>query len=150
MVREMQPGDEVLLLPLGRAMASESAYFSNHNIDFFKWQSMCHKVLMDDNYQAFVNEYDGKINGMWAGAVSPVWYAHDQKVSDIVFYVAKENRGSPIAMRLLRAAEKWATSKGAKSLTIGLSSGIDTEKTMCFLKKMGYYNSTIVMEKELV
>jgi len=34
-------------------------------------------------------------------------------------------------------------------LSIGLSSGIDTESTVCFLERIGYNNSVVVMEKEL-
>ena len=149
MVRAMKPGDEPLIVALGKRMAEESEYFSNHTIDHSKWYDTCYRALVLDDYQAYVNEEDGVINGLWAGMIAPVWFAEDYKVVDIVFYVDKQKRGSTIAFHLLNAAEHWAKSKGVKSLTIGLSSGIDTERTVCFLNRIGYNNSVVVMEKEL-
>tara|TARA_Y100000401_G_scaffold40762_1_gene31007 strand:+ start:417 stop:866 length:450 start_codon:yes stop_codon:yes gene_type:complete len=149
MVRAMRPGDEALIVALGKRMAKESEYFSGHTIDYTKWYNTCYKTLVDDNYQAYVSEQDGVINGIWAGMVIPVWFAEESKVTDIMFYVDKQKRGTTIALHLLNAAEHWAISKGVKSLSIGLSSGIDTESTVCFLERIGYNNSVVVMEKEL-
>lgn len=148
-VREMRPGDEASIVELGKRMMAESEYFSSHAIDYTKWYATCYRTLVDDNYQAYINEEDGHINAIWAGVITPVWFAEDYKVTDIMFYVDKQKRGSTIALHLLHAAEHWAKFKGVKSLSIGLSSGIDTEKTTCFLERIGYNNSVVVMEKEL-
>ena len=149
MVREMRVCDEAQLLQLGQVMHQESAYFSKHEINIDKWKQMCIAALTKPTIACFVYEKNKSIVGMWAGYLSSLWYSDDIKVHDTVLFVHPDHRKGPAAYRLIKASEEWAKLCGAKSATISLSSGIDTESVSCFLSKLNYSTTAIVMEKEI-
>jgi GNAT superfamily N-acetyltransferase len=145
------PGDEVLLMSMGERMWHESDHFKRHPHDLQTIKDLSHAVNTNPYYECFVAELNGKPVGMWVGYMHRVWFSHADvmAVSDLVFYVDKEHRGTSAAIRLLRAVETWGAAMGAVENTVGLSSGIDTEKTTCFFEKMGYTHGASIMVKEL-
>ena len=147
-VRAMAPGDESVLIEMGQRMWEESDRFKRHPLSIEKLKQLANWVHTVPNVKCFVAEKD-EIIGIWVGVLNPFWYSNDTLVSDIVFYVDKQYRGSSAAMRLVVAADTWAKEMGATENSIGLSSGIDTEKVMCFFEKMGYTHSASIMIKEM-
>ncbi len=149
MVTEMRVGDEAQLLQLGQIMHQESAYFSKYRVNIDKWKKMCIAALTKPTIACFVYEKDDSIIGMWAGYISSLWYSDDLKVYDTVLFVHPHHRKGPAAYRLIKASEEWAKLCGAKSTTISLSSGIDTESVSCFLSRLDYSTTAVIMEKEI-
>ncbi len=149
-IKELQPGDELPLIQLGFKMWEESKLFSRYPLNTHKLEQLATLIYTNDSMVCYIAHNDKGYQGLWAGSIHPLWYSDDLIVSDLVFYVRKEYRGSSAAYKLLKMAEKWATYKGAKSFNVGLSSGIDTDKTVCFFKKLKYFNSGTLMTKELI
>ena len=148
-IRELQPGDEIPLIQLGREMWEESENFSRHPLNEEKLKQLAMVVHTSDFLSCFVADSDVGPQGIWVGCVQPLWYSDDLSVNDIVFYVRKKYRGSSAALRLLKAAENWGVNRGATEINIGLSSGIVTEKTMCFFNKLLYVHTAAQMTKEI-
>ena len=148
-IRELQPGDEIPLIQLGREMWEESENFSRHPLNEEKLKQLAMVVHTSDFLSCFVADSDVGPQGIWVGCVQPLWYSNDLSVSDIVFYVRKKYRGSSAALRLLKSAENWSREVGATEINIGLSSGIDTERTTCFFNKLSYVYKAVQMTKEI-
>lgn len=148
-IRSIQAGDELQLIDLGHEMWSESEMFMKHPISIGKLMNISKNLFTSPYIEGFVYQNDKGIQGMWIGRLDALWYSDDLFVSDIAFYVSKKYRGTSAAIRLLTAASSWAKSMGATEISVGLSSGIDTEKTVCFFKKMGFYTKAVQMTKEI-
>ena len=148
-VRELAAGDEAPLIKLGREMWEESANFNRHPLNEEKLKQLALAVYTSDFLACFIASNDKGPQGIWVGGVHPLWYSDDLSVHDIVFYVRKQYRGSSAALKLVKSAEKWGQSMGASEINIGLSSGIDTEKTSCFFNKLSYMHNAVQMTKEL-
>jgi len=148
-IRAMVPGDESALIDMGHRMWEESDRFNRHPLNIDKLKQLANWVHTVPMVECFVAEKDGTIIAIWVGAINPLWYSDDTTVTDIVFYVDKQHRGGSSAWRLMIAAGTWAKAMGATEISIGLSSGIDTEKVTCFFEKMGYSHGASVMTKEM-
>tara|TARA_R110002110_G_scaffold142015_6_gene330114 strand:- start:320 stop:787 length:468 start_codon:yes stop_codon:yes gene_type:complete len=148
-IKELQAGDEVPLIKLGFSMWGESEQFKRHPLNTHKLEQLAALIHTNDSMACFIAHNEEGYQGIWAGSVHPLWYSDDLVASDIVFYVKKKSRGSSAAVKLLLAAEKWAKNHNAKIFNIGLSSGIDTEKTICFFRKLNYCNQGTLMSKHI-
>ena len=69
--------------------------------------------------------------------------------NDIAFFVDPEFQGANTAWRLIRAYEKWAKQAGATHIELGVSSGINTERTLSMYSFLGYAPSSETYIKEL-
>ena len=68
-----------------------------------------------------------------------------RKATDFHFYVLPEYRGGPVALKLIRASEKWAKDNNYAKLSITLP---NTTKGS-FLKRLGFKDSHTVYSKEI-
>lgn len=55
-----------------------------------------------------------------------------------LWFVEKKSRGTWAAPLLVKSFMEWSRSKGATKMTIGVHSGIATERTGMFLETMGF------------
>jgi len=148
-IKELQAGDELPLIKLGFSMWEESELFKRHPLKTNKLEQLATIIHTNDSMACYIAYNKEGYHGIWIGSIHSLWYSDDLVVSDVVFYVKKECRGSSAALKLLRSAEKWAKSKNALIFNLGLSSGIDTEKTVCFFEKLGYFNQGTLMSKRI-
>ena len=148
-IKELQAGDEIPLIKLGFSMWGESEMFKQHPLNTHKLEQLAVQIHTDDNMACYIAYNKSGYHGIWAGVVHSLWYSDNKIASDIVFYVKKEYRGPSAAIKLLRAAENWAKTKEAKVFNLGLSSGIDTKKTVCFFKKLKYFDQGTLMSKHI-
>lgn len=130
---------------LGKVMWEEGDFgasidFSEDNTyDFFV---NCRKSALKHYGQTYfkvAKRSDGLIVGMVLGFIVPYFYNNSQKMArDQIVFVHPAMRRTSAAYRLINDFKAWAVSRGANELLIGVSSGVDVQKTHDFFNKMGY------------
>ena len=130
-------------------MWKESPTFSSHPLDLDKFRNLGNLCIGEPLFMGLVAVHDMEVVGFWGGSIQSFWYSDDTIVRDYVFYVTPKHRGSSAAYRLIKAAELWALNSGVSHISIGLSSAVDTDKTSCFFKKMGYTHNVTILDKRL-
>lgn len=95
--------------------------------------------------------FEGEYIGGMLGAISPHYFTDGMVAKDLMLYVLPKWRGRcpTAAVRMIRAFEEWAASKGVKEVYLSQSIGIDIEMTTNFYKKMGYSVMGSITKKEL-
>lgn len=125
-------------MELCRSMHAESAY-SFLAFDDQKVLNTINRYLSDSSaYFAYlVSRGDGKKVGIMAGYLGMYMFCNAKLAIDQIFFVLPEYRGSRAALLLQREFRAWAVRQGARELSIGISTGVDVERTGRFLKRLG-------------
>lgn len=134
---------------------------------------ICHRVYLESSYSklpfdwkhlglflinvlstpetqvAFVVEKNGKVIGVLGAYLVPYMFSPALLCQDFGIMVDKDYRGSSAGRRLVEAMEQWAKSKGAVEILPGISSGIQTDRTVKFFEKMGYKKAGTILKKVL-
>ncbi|MCF8054286.1 MAG: GNAT family N-acetyltransferase [Deltaproteobacteria bacterium] len=79
-----------------------------------------------------------KIVGIFAGYVNDYFYSETKVAANYIFYVRPEYRHQSIGLKLLTTFRKWAENRGAKEISISITSGTELERTDTNLKKLGF------------
>lgn len=143
MIREATETDIPALVEMARSMHKESPRY--RGIEFV--EEDCRKFLKaaldkKDTQIIFVSDTDGIIYGM-LGCILSVYISFNHNVMcsyDTGFYVVPEKRKTPIAYRLVKAYENWASQKNVatENMGISVSTGVKSDEVYGFLEKMGY------------
>lgn len=126
MIRDATADDLDALVALGQAMHDESR-FSVLEYSPQKVRALL-SSLIGSQYMKVV-ERGGSVVGGFAGVVLPHWSSQDLVGYDLGLFMSRDNRGGGTAAYLLNGFRKWALSRGAKMVTIGISTGVEVEKT---------------------
>ena len=86
---------------------------------------------------AFYRKSNEQIIGGMMGCVTESFFGNDVIASDMGLYVYPEYRGGMASVRLVRAFEDWAKSKGVNEINIGQTTGIHMARTSQLYEKMG-------------
>lgn len=95
----------------------------------------------------FVAEKDGRLIGMVGGIVIEHYFSSAKFSMDFVVYVAPAERGSSVAVRLITAYEAWALERGAEEIGLGVSTGVEQERTVNMYERLGYKVASYTMIK---
>ncbi len=144
-IRPAQPHDLVQLLEMGRLMHAESPRFRPVPFSTEKAQQLIEQLISRGG--AFVAEVDGALVGMFGGVVFEHFFSTTKMAADVVLYVTPEYRGGSLAARLVHAFERWAIEAGADELVLGVSTGIEAERTAGLYERLGYERSGISLLK---
>ena len=125
--------DVPALVAMGRLMHAESRYSYTHYSE--------HKVggqirFLLEAGRVFVADQDGEIVGTIMGMLTQWWFSEDPVVIDFALYVAPEFRQLGVARMLIYAMQQWAKEHDA-TLDIGISSGVQIERTGLLCESMG-------------
>lgn len=96
----------------------------------------------------FVVRRDGEIVGGIAGAVSAHWFSEELHGYEFSFFIHPSARNGFTAMKLLNAFRIWCERKGAKSLRIGITTGIHPDKTGELYRLMGFKDAGTLFQME--
>ena len=136
--RLMTEADIDPMIELGAAMHKEGA-FASLDYSYEKCRKFGQRYLSrPDLHFSMCAEENGQIVGMMMGQLVPYYFGDDFMASDHLWYVRKDKRGSMVGIRLLKAFSKWAKSKGAKEVCIGVSTNVNTDRTHELLTRMGF------------
>lgn len=137
-VHALTQADVPATIELCRSMHAESAYafvaFDNQKV-----AGTINRYLSDNSlYFAWLaSRGDGKKVGILAGYLGAYMFSTAKLAIDQIFFVLPEYRGSRAALLLQREFRAWAIGQGACELSIGVSTGVDVERTGRFLKRLG-------------
>lgn len=89
---------------------------------------------------------DDQQRGILVASRSQDWYAPTWTVYEQLVYVLPDYRGSPVALRLIRSMELWATEIGAK-IRLGVTTGINQERSVEMYERLGYKHLGTLLQK---
>jgi GNAT superfamily N-acetyltransferase len=150
MVRWMTIEDLPIAIAMGEAMHKES-YYKHFDYDPMKLQKLWE---LSEAHQGFYGKFvaensDGKIVGMFVGMCAEHYFGHDKIATDLLLYVTPEARGGSAAPRLVKAYEKWARESGAKEIHVGVSTGVNEDRTARLYEKLGFHDKAILLRKRI-
>lgn len=147
-VREATQADVEQIVQLGQQLQQNSAYKKGaFNTD--KAKQAVSMMITSDTDQAFIAESDGKIIGFFLGGVTYEWFSDDLIAFDYSVYVVPEKRNGRTAIKLFKAFEEWATEQGAKSVQVGITTGINIKGNSRLYRFLGFKDSGVLFEKRL-
>lgn len=134
-MRRATLADVPKLFEMGAAMHAESRY-RRFSLNQRKSEAFFSSIIEDRRFIVLV---DGDpVHAMFIGMISTFWWGDDTESSDLLVYVTPERRGGISAARLIRGYVDIAESLGVADIKIGVSSGIDTERTLQFFERLGF------------
>ena len=122
--------------------------YSNTKLDFAKLEVWYNSQFNYDGVVIFFALEENKTIGVGAFVCHPHYWCSTMISSDLMVYVIPERRGSTAAPRLIKAYEEWASARGCTEITLGISSGIDVQRTSKFYKRLGYVPKATNFMKE--
>lgn len=144
----LEDADEIL--PMLKAMHDESRY-KDTNYD----ESICSfnlkSFIENPSYCVFVSvTTTGDISGIIMGVLYPNWWGTGVSACDILLYVKPEHRNRDASSSLVCSYTEWARSHKVPDnyILIGVSSELNTEKTVALYKSLGYVDSAVVLRQD--
>ena len=137
-VRELRESDTASIMKLTEAMHSESPHYSIYPYDPDKVLSLVKVFLTNNDFYCVVAERDSQVVGFMAVAIIQTFFGTDDFVEDLSFYVLPVSRGTSAALRMVKFAEAWGISRGAKAIRVGVTTGVRTDSSESFFLKLGY------------
>ena len=133
MIRQAQIADLPRLLELGRQLHKDTPY-ADVPIDTLTCGQTLGQCINNAFGVAFVAIHDHKITGFMMGVAVPLWFSKKRSATDLITYAETPGDG----YRMLRRFMQWAWSiPNVVEITIGQSSGIDTERTARLYERAG-------------
>jgi len=147
MIRPATMADTMRIVEIGEALHRESTY---RDIPYCRDKVIAlMRSLIQGGGVVFVAEKGGEVVGGIAGGVTSHWFSDELTGFEYSFFVLPEHRHGLVAMKLLLAMKAWCTSKGARTLRIGITTGINVEGTARFYRHMGFRDAGNLFEMEL-
>jgi len=91
----------------------------------------------------------GNIVGGFMGGLQEEWQADSLMAFDYGLFLKPEHRGSGAAYLILNAFIEWAKAAGANWIQCGTATGINSDKTINFYKKVGFEHTGSFLEMKL-
>jgi GNAT superfamily N-acetyltransferase len=135
------------LTMLGALMHYESPRYAAMDYDQAKVQGRFRHAIGEGG--CFVAYEGDDLVGMAAAMTGEHFFSRTRFGADYIVYVLPEHRGGTAAVRLVRALERWAASKGATEMLLGVSVGSDDERTARLYERLGYRRSGISLVRDL-
>ena len=134
MIRKAVHADIPRLVELGRMFFDESQYGDLMDFSVESVQATMRQLI--DNGAIFVAD-DGQIFGMLGVLDYPFYLSNARTAQELFWWVDPSKRGGGSAVRMLKAAEEWAKSRGCVSMMmIGLNN--DGGKAESLYSRMSY------------
>lgn len=147
-IRKAVPDEKELVIEMIAAMCAESPFYSRKPLSLERVDRLVSFFIDDAESGGFVADESGKLVGMIAGMVAPSM-THDLLfAADIGVYVDPDRRGSSVAVRLIKVFEEWAFGQGVDFISLGISTGVQPEKTLKVYERLGYKLSSFGAIKE--
>lgn len=126
------------LVALGRAFHGESTYRAGP-FEPERVRSAFQNAIAHAPHRCVLVATDGETRaGMLAGHLDRRLWCAEAIAFDTVFYVDPRHRNGVAARRLIDAFRAWARSKGARELCLAVTSGIRSDRTDVFLRRLGF------------
>lgn len=132
------------IVRVGRIMHFESRY-SRMDYNPEKVADLLRTIIPQG--LTFMAEDEGETVGMFLGFATEHFFGNDLASYDLVAYTLPERRGR-IGVLLIREYVRRAKALNVKDICIGVTTGIDSERTSRFYEKLGFsrVGGSFVME----
>lgn len=97
---------------------------------------------------AFIGVIEDGIGCMF-GMLTRQWYSYELNAHELILYVLPEHRGARTAMRLIAGLEDAAKRGGARYLQVGVTTGMQEDRTIKLYERLGYEKFGGGLRKEL-
>lgn len=97
----------------------------------------------------FVVRRGGEIVGGIAGAVTEHWFSDELHGFEFSFFLRPDARSGITAGRLLNAFTTWCGMRGAKQVRVGITTGINEERTGEFYRAIGFEPAGALFKMEV-
>jgi GNAT superfamily N-acetyltransferase len=138
LVRRAVLDDLEQLVDIGEIFQIESPLHGLQEFDREKTKRFATHMISGKDQCAFLAETNDRIHGFIAGGLRSMYYSEDKYLSEYVYYVTQDSRGSYAAKGLLDAFYDWGKENGAKAIQVGISTAIDPKRADRFMTKMGF------------
>lgn len=136
--------DVFTLVLLGEQMHGDSTFA---DMDFDRRVAAETMLRVMDNERGLLlkAEHAGHIVGGLMALITPSFFGKDTVASELALYVSPEQRGGSAAFRLVREYVAWAKQQDAKRINAGNSAGMDDERYVSFLSRLGFKRAGSLM-----
>ena len=148
-IRNANPNDIERMVFLGREMHAESEYKQYDFDDEVTTRTLTNIVGDSVAGIALVAESDGVIVGGIVGYVAPHYFGKCRVASDLALFVTKEERRGRLALRLINKFIERATELGADQISLGTTTGVESERVKQLYERMGFKHVGYVFHKEI-
>jgi len=148
-IREPRGADIATVMALSLDMKEESPVFRDSSYVADKHFAWLRGLQENENQFFVVDEVDGEIAGFFVGGISSYFFNYEQFAEDYTVYVSPKFRSTGVAVRLIKAFERWAEERGAIRTYLGTNVGIRSERFVKFLKALGYGGEGAILYKDL-
>jgi GNAT superfamily N-acetyltransferase len=135
MVRNATLDDIPVMLQLAELMHAESQLapltFCAEKVE------IAMRSMIADGF-AMVHEKDGEIDGGMLGYIGEPWYSRVPVAGETGLFVRPDKRGGLAAWYLLSEFVAWAMNRGAKEITLAISTGVRVEETGRLYQRLGF------------
>lgn len=105
--------------------------------------------ILNNESSILIDEENGVVKGFMAVRISTPIAGVDVIASDVALFVKPEFQGGLTVVKLIKRYESWAKEKGAKCIELGVSSGLNHERTLSIYSNLGYRPSSVTYIKEI-
>lgn len=126
------------VMALAREMHAESAAHSFLLLDEDVLAEQFRLSMTVPDAHLLLAVRDGTVLGAMFGVIREPYFTRERVAYDMAWFMLRSERGSSLAVRLLREFEKWAAKRGAKAVMLGQSTGVDIERTTRLYERLGY------------
>jgi N-acetylglutamate synthase-like GNAT family acetyltransferase len=135
-IRRATIDDIPVLIDLLTQFHSEG-FYQNVRLDPLKLEAFLRRSITDPHFANFVWSSAETIQGLIVGHITTYFFSDEPAAYDLGFYIRPSRRGAILAYKLWEHFSNWAKDAGAKTLWIGVSSGIDPDRAERFFKGIG-------------
>lgn len=148
-IRLITKEDVDYVVGLGIEMHKESRY-SKFPLDIYKCKALVYEAIKNPKqYCAYLYEENGVIEGFFLGYVNEFYFGNEIIAQDLGLFVRKSRRGCMAALNLIKKYEAWAKDVCADEIQLGLTTGVDHDRTSKLYEKLGFLASGTVFKKEI-
>lgn len=138
-VRHATLDDALDVFALAKAMNKETVHFADFDFDDEKSMGFIIEHVNNPGMMLIVAEDDnGQVVGCMLATAQTTYFGKDVIVTDDAFYVLPEHRGKGTLAQFLMAYQQWAESMSPKFIHLGVSQGINDDRTIKSLNRAGY------------
>lgn len=142
--------DALEILALAEAMHHEAPSFQNKPFDKHRMWAILDSTLHNPHNVCMIYaKIDGKIVGGILGKISEQFFSGERVASDYGMFILPEYRGSLTFVKMFKAFEDWAVENKAKTIIVGHTTGIETEKAKSLFPRLGYSLMGYIFNKEI-
>lgn len=147
MVEPATLDDIPALVELGRAMTAESPRYSRLEFSASRFSRLLSHLISSPEGLVLVARRDGVLIGGILASCAPSWMSDASICQEIALFILPQYRGGFTATRLISGVVAWSKIRGAAWCEVGVSTGVNVDRTTRLYQKLGFSPVTISLER---